>query len=127
MLYNKDWGRPHTNPLSEMMLRAADLLEKYGHTKRTLREHNGSMCIMGALNMAHHGDADYQFDPSHLVEASKIIAEMQDVRDLYGGCSCVESKDIANVVAWNNAPGRTAQEVIDALRLGARAATKENA
>ncbi len=38
-----------------------------------------------------------------------------------------EYQTIIDVVDWNNSEERTAQEVIDALRLAARVAIKENA
>lgn len=127
MLYNQDWNRK-PNPVSEVLLKAADLLEKHGHTKNILKNSDGSMCFMGALNMAETGDAWFR-NPELAVKAATITANMLGVKPVR---HYLLSKNdpfigVRAIVDWNNAKERTAQEVIDAMRAAAKIAEQETA
>lgn len=117
MLYNKDWAY-QLNPVADVLLRAADLLETHGHTKGTRVDRRGRMCFLGALEVAQghqYGYVPGERDGEVTVEAARVVAEtlglkprINDANDPRG---CV--------VDWNNATERTGQEVIDAMRLTA--------
>lgn len=95
-----------TDPINQLLLNAADLIEKHGHCKGQLYNEKGQMCLMGALNRVHQN-----YVPQ--VDATAKVAAVL-------GLSYVGTAVIA-VVDWNNAPERTGQEVIDVLRLAAQA------
>ncbi len=125
MLFNKDWDRPHTNPVSEVLLKAADLIEQRGHTKHIRVDDKGSMCLLGAIAVAQGHDIGYSLgmrggDTELTYEAAETIVNTLGIM--------VGLRDIRGIaVDWNNAPKRTAQEVIDVMRLAARTKVKENA
>ena len=80
---------------------AANLIEKRGHAKHALEDASGRLCAIGALDCAATGSpltCDFS-DTGHLAwqRLTKRI-----------GCQ--------QVSIWNNAPERTAAEVIQALR-----------
>lgn len=94
---------------SQLLLKAASIVEQKGHTKNQLcsdydPEH-GSVCLLGALNHAQRGSAWFGDD-----QQSKAVREIAG--RVYGG-SWIKA------VAWNNAPERTQTEVVSALRMAA--------
>lgn len=103
MLDNPNWYR-HLNTKTEPwrigMLKAADLIEKRGHCKGQLEDKAGRLCFVAALQTA-FGHPNYF---SGNVSDYKIAIDHADA--FCGG----------NVVTWNNAPERTAAEVVAALR-----------
>jgi hypothetical protein len=102
MLYNKNWDKK-PNPISTLLNKAADLLVQTGHTKWTLIDSQGQMCANGAIYFA--------AESRHL--------------DFYAGADALASYlklgDRRQIPAWNNAPERTGEEVIDAFRQAAKA------
>lgn len=86
-------------PVAKVLLDAADYIEKYGHHKGAFRhlDHPEMMprvCAIGALIMVeHHSDAR--------CAAGERLEAFIGSRDIPG---------------WNDAPERTAGEVISALR-----------
>jgi hypothetical protein len=119
MLQNPNWDRPHANSVSELLLKGADLIEKHGHTKNNLYDDNGAMCFMGALWKAM--DA---WDIGLRIQAATSVKRVLGLPNPTRSMGL--SPDISAVVDWNNAPERTAQEVIDAMRLAARMNVSEN-
>lgn len=106
MLYNKDWEP--TNPIADVLLKAADLLEKHGHTKHIRRDSLGQMCFLGALEAAQCQNTFYP-DTKLTYQAAAAVATTV--------LGMVPSDDMRAFVAhWNNADVRTGQEVIDAMR-----------
>jgi hypothetical protein len=86
------------------LLKAADLIERRGHTKYTREDEHG-LCLHGAISMAVNGDA---WDDIGCGRAIALVASY--VRSIggetYGDFCC----------SWNNAPARTKDEVVTALR-----------
>ena len=117
MLYNKDWDRVPSNPVSDLLMKAAGLIEKHGHTKGQLKDKNGSMCFMGAI-----WQETSQIDLG--LEAAKTTAMALGL-GFDSHYKMGPSSALWTMVEWNNAPERTAQEVIDAMRLAAK--TYQNA
>lgn len=116
MLYNPQHEKP-LDEVSNLLLKAADLMEKGGHCKGILWR-NGAMCFMGALYNAQGTPVEYS--PA-IQEAVKRTSE-------YLGLPC-EARywssmgklviDSNSVVNWNNAPERTGEEVVEAMRMTA--------
>lgn len=83
-------------PLVKHLLDAADYLEEHGHCKDRWSNQQGAKCLLGAIH-AGAGSAGYQG------ARDRVIA--------YLGF-----RGVGEAVDWNNAPERTADEVIAALR-----------
>lgn len=84
-------------------LHAAALIEKYGHCKHQAGNFVVGFCAIGALAMAHRTIGDYRDDLCF----SSVIGLLIDA---------VNHPFIPN---WNDAPERTAEDVISALRRAA--------
>jgi hypothetical protein len=96
MLYNPK----HT--VRDLLLRAAALMEERGHASRVIEDDRGRVCLLGALSLAHSGSAFNSFGID------------------YPGCARALGFDtIGRAVEWNNALGRTKDEVVSALRAAA--------
>lgn len=112
---------PKLDDASRLLLRAADLIETNGLAKGKLCENDagilGAMCVRGALNYATTRYAfgwDGAFDkgtPRHEAE-NRLANVLGLIPHLYTeapGC----------LPLWNNAPERTASEVVSAIRRAA--------
>lgn len=100
MLYDKRWDVA-AKPLADwqrVLLAAADLIECDGHCKGCLVDLDGRRCAMGAIFMACLDDS----------AVNAVIAERAE-HALFRHISCT-------IVEWNDAPERTAAEVVAALR-----------
>ncbi len=95
MLYNL-----RSEPWRAGMLDAADLIEKHGHCKSELEDAAGRLCWVGAIRKA----LGY---PNAFCPSIKDYQTAIDRSDAFVG---------DNVVVWNNAPERTAADVVAALR-----------
>jgi len=89
-------------PWRQNMLDAADLIEQRGHAKNILEDSNGSLCFVGALSMAVTGYSD--------AIDLRVGIGIQKMFPFIG----------QNPVDWNNAPERTKEEVVSAMRACAR-------
>jgi len=102
MLYDKRWDAKlkttEIEPWRKALLDAADLIEQRGHAKKTLEDIDGSLCMGGAISMAITGKS-FGLHPD-MMEAYCAL------HDFCGG----------SFVTYNNAPERTASEVIATLR-----------
>jgi hypothetical protein len=116
MLYNKDWDYK-LNPVADVLMKAADLLEKHGHIKHLRGDLKSGMCFLGAIEAA-QGRSKSWVDTPLTYEASRVVVK---ALNLTAG-----HDDRVVMANWNNEPKRTAQEVIDAMRLAAKVAVKEN-
>ncbi len=93
---------------SKLLLKAADLIEKRGLAKDTEEDDRGRLCAIGALVTAmgkiplalgREGGWDDRGDPIFQSALRRMEAS------------------VGNVVAcWNNAPARTAEEVVSTMR-----------
>ena len=111
MLYNKDWDYK-LNPVADVLMKAADLLVKYGHVKFIRGDFFVGMCALGALQAA-QGEANHGWDTALTLQASRAVMDMLAVpSDMH-----YPHAALAN---WNNKPERTGQEVIDAFREAAK-------
>lgn len=111
MLYNQDWNKSQQNPVADLLLRGAYLIEKYGHTKGELKNENGAMCFMGALVEGEPRSESLQW-PKVIEDAAEITVKAINLE--------LDNDYITTIVDWNNAPERTGEEVIAAMRLAAQ-------
>lgn len=115
MLYNKNWDYK-LNPVADTLMKAADLLEKYGHAKHVRVAPDGSMCFLGALNAAQGQHSQMGPDTPLTKLASEATMKVLGLKIQNDGI-----QDARHAVAdWNNEPWRTGQEVIDAMRKAAK-------
>ena len=121
MLFNQDWDKALNNTVSTLLLKAADQLEKHGHAKHALKDYDGRMCFLGALEevgcFAHTPDC---------VAASTATCKAAGISFESPGAWGSRGV-IGRIVDWNNQPARTGQEVIDAMRAAALIVAKETA
>lgn len=86
-----------TNPTTQVIVDAIDYLDRYGWCQ-DMPQHGARMCLWGALRNA--AGADH---PDLLKSALWRVATASDMGEI-------------GVPAWNDAPGRTKQQVIAALQ-----------
>jgi hypothetical protein len=105
MLYDPKWEvSTETKPLEpwqQLLLRAAEVIERDGWIQGHAFQHDG-VCMVGAIARAGRG----QQWPAGTQYQKMLTALFPST----GG----------NMVRWNDTPGRTKQQVIDALRKAAR-------
>lgn len=87
----------------KLLFDAADLIEERGWCQHTRQDESGAMCILGAISVAHDGDAHSQWSTG---PAGSLMAS-------YLGTS---------PAPWNNEFGRTKEEVVAAMRAAALSA-----
>lgn len=93
--------------------RAARLIRDFGLAKRTQEDDEGRVCFHGAISKAATGSSR-ACDRPLAAEAQKVAAEFL----LKSGAKGIHRMETAykySCVNWNNAPERTASEVIAAL------------
>lgn len=95
--------RPRLNPVGQCLMDGADRIRKHGHAKKVLRSPEGGYCIVGAL-----------YDVKEKVPFTAI----------YNGVAAaafraIEAKTCDSILGWNDAPERTAEEVIAVLESAA--------
>ena len=86
--------RTKLEPWRKLLLDAADGIEAKGHAKGMIDD-SGAMCVVGALSFAAR-------------ERWRLIIEAIEPLRIFLGVPCV--------VDWQDAPERTAAEVIDTMR-----------
>jgi hypothetical protein len=94
MLYDhKRWElNPALAPWQTVLVEAADRIEKDGLCQGKYKDDQGRPCTRGAMTSMHHAD---------IVKAVERLAVVIGTSD---------------ITMWNDAPGRTAEEVVYALR-----------
>lgn len=97
MLYDERWDRkPAVDECGQMLLRAADYIEEHGWCQHKLKDDEGRVCLLGAI---------WKVDGEGLNFMPRV--------DRAAGV------DAGGLISWNNALGRTKQEVVDVLRRAA--------
>ena len=112
---------------SEVLTRAADLIEQRGHTKRRHVTVTGCLCVAGAMFAAvgmepDHKHFDSEFWPGYTPDRADLVKVAYDwFRDWLDrmGVDCRDPVD------WNDAKKRTKEEVVTTLRGAAEAARAE--
>lgn len=99
MLYDPKW---QLNPIGKTLIAAADYIEEHGWCQGQVRDSFGRVCITGALGYSH---LDSDLGPLHLDSEVREAAYM------------LLNKEVGiYIAAWNDAPGRTQDEVVTKLR-----------
>jgi hypothetical protein len=108
MLYDPKWAPPpaeiELKPWQQLLLDAAALIDKVGWCQGTAVNHQGQLCAAGAMYYSNkvvylHGDLSvYNEARNHFLDTIKDH----------------------NVPTWNDAPGRTQEEVVAAMRKAAQ-------
>lgn len=93
--------------IGQILLNAADLIERRGHTKNVRQDAAGRICLHGAIGLAITGDALWM-EPAEFT----VTERLHDFRPDVGTFSYYGWE----VAKWNNMPERTAEEVIALLR-----------
>lgn len=119
MLFNSNWD---SNPLRNVLLKAADLI-RHGGLCKNQRYSGESYCFHGALQMASTGDKSWGTSKLHQ-EASDMVAKIlmaRGVTNIYISTKPHYEPGKATIsmgagcAFWNNEPERTAAEVIAVL------------
>ena len=96
MLFDPRWDKAKAEPWRQVLLDAADLIDRIGWCQHTECDHNGRVCAAEALmRVAAHDVTTYAVAMTHL---SCFVASPKTVPE------------------WNDAEGRTAAEVTDGMR-----------
>lgn len=82
---------------AKLLLDAADCIEKYGWCQGHAQDDKGRVCVLGAMV---YGAASYE-DWQRAID--KIIRQT----------------NVLEIASWNDAPGRTMEEVVSMLRAAA--------
>src|SRR5262245_4985809 len=89
MLYDPKWGKPRT--FSEVLLAAADYMERHGHCPNSMTDAKGQVCILGAIDKVGGGlkaatiDALYAAGMRGIVEfnethtKAEVVAKLREV------------------------------------------------
>lgn len=94
--------------VSNLLLKAAALIEKHGWCQNRLEDQQGRMCLRGAIGMAAAGNAHF-FHGGEWVGVAKEAD--QRVHNAISGGKAWECPGM-----WNNERGRTQEEVVAKLR-----------
>lgn len=98
---------------SEILNKAADIVEQRGHSKGVYSDSTGRVCAVGAINAAILGTTKIEHLPiwySGLdTHAGRVLH------------SLVCADEYWSITDWNDAPERTKEEVVAALRQAAEA------
>ena len=95
---------------------AADVLARDGWKQETYGSPAGCKCLYGALHyIASDGEyvTDIELSNEQERRADWLASQVMPI---------ISALDCNELIDWNDAPGRTADEVIDALRAAAAAA-----
>lgn len=108
MLYDKKWDKEvKVDEVGEVLLKAADYIEKYGWCQEAAFSPDGRACLLGGIYAACGGlrrDAGLYDTPPNYDKAVSRIA-----------------KFAPNLGVWNDHPHRTKDEVVAVLRKAAYA------
>ena len=99
------------DPVSRILLQAADYMEEHGHCKQILQNDRGEVCINGALQA---------------VMRQQSVSRETFCNDWWMASIRISQHIGADPVQWNNAPERKKEEVVAALRGAAFMEVVEN-
>ena len=111
-LDEKKEGEAQLDEVSQLLLKAAEIVERYGHIQESYGDTDRGFCIHGAIWFAVDPKMDaFEPDQEHVTwEAGMRVARYLKDEEALQDC------DWDRCVSWNDTDGRTAEEVIAALR-----------
>jgi hypothetical protein len=86
-------------PWRQWLLTAAEMIARYGHCKHAMYHEDGRMCLYGALQKAQP-----LFSNASIYRITDALSKVTHVTSAH------------DLIAWNDRPERTKEEVINALR-----------
>jgi hypothetical protein len=96
---------------TQVLRKAAAIIEERGHAKGKLFDSKGRVCLAGAINSAISGK------PSYFGTAGRTIDLLERVgRYLARKTKKERLRDFSEVVLWNDRARTTAAQVVEALR-----------
>lgn len=118
---------------AEIMLGAADLLEKRGRTTGDYIDEDGCLCLVGAIVLAGGGFFKYDDDPDAVEEfvaptdydaaRASVLAEINDtleyLAEMIPPAFVTKNHAGACLTDWNDADDRIDAEVLEFLRTNA--------
>lgn len=104
--------------IAEVLDGAADVIERDGWCQNDLTSDDGRHCLMGAIG-AHLGTLS-ESGWWNLLAFDEVESKITAARDAAALAAQIDVGPGMNVANWNDAPERTEQEVLDALRLAAK-------
>lgn len=107
------------NP-AEVLERAADAIDKYGHTKHELGAVGSPMCLLGAINFVATGNPQ---DNTEMYPKGDGWHACNQLRDTL---SMSQNSALFGLILWNNAYERTAAEVTSTMRAAAASWRMQN-
>lgn len=110
---------PH--PWQQILLDAANIIRVRGLAKNEMLDSKGCVCLMGALYQALCGDPDPEDDS--VVHQHQKIEVGQYAQNKIAECLGFEGRGWEGgreLVRWNNADERTAEDVISTLEKAAQ-------
>jgi hypothetical protein len=123
MLYDPNWKTNQIDQTETILQSAADLIEKHGHLKNDLGDFTRGFCLRGALQQATLKAGVLDVHPMEINLTGKVgkFLNLQKIPDgdMEYWTSHGYPPDTAYAhpaIVWNNAPERTKEEVVQALR-----------
>lgn len=101
---SKDSRKERAEP-QDALDKAADIIDELGWTQRSYHGPDGGVCCLGAIQLA--VGAGPTSDPIH--DAARLLCRRVGAPD-------PTDRPRRKVVEWNDAPGRTREQVTAALR-----------
>lgn len=102
---------------ADILDKAADLIDTYGHCKGVYFGDDGSMCMYGSVVLA--GQPGY--DTENPADLTPEVMAAHRCLDRF----MLRQRQSAPAFGWNDAPERTKEEVVSTLRAAAQAARAE--
>jgi hypothetical protein len=103
-----------TNPTLETLIRARQILAEDGWCQGVLWDHRGRVCAIGALLKG--GGLPWEDDRRSILPALGVLIEANQLPpEDDPRLPTPEARLQISVVRWNNAAGRTKEEVLDAF------------
>lgn len=118
MLYDPKWDAAQETvlePWQQLLLDGADYIEKHGWCQHALRTNEGRVCVRGALVSA-IGDTESFV---YFISLDRLLTDTQAAMVHAADdalCRAVGDGSSHSAPLWNNAPERTAAEVVAKMR-----------
>lgn len=116
MLYDPKWSEAaQITKLQEVLLLAAEKLEKFGHIKNDMGDETRGFCVSGAIRAASAEMTGTELPRSVYTRPNEDFYQLHLI-GLDAVAKALGSEEKMDAVDWNNAKERTKDEVIDLLR-----------
>lgn len=109
-------------PSAKLYRDAVEVVRTRGHAKGTLKDNNGCVCLLGALNAAAFGGPTL-WDGGDLTECWEPVAYdlLKHLPETLTPAVAAVTTPVGRVVTWNDEAERTPEEVINLFERAAKA------